>query len=161
MVSDWVCFLTALVPWVYAWAYPGRTSEGLVDLFLLPNVVGCLVFTDAVSRFGLRNCVRVGSVAMSAGCWLRCRFGAMIPPLGPRHQRCRPCPDNLSKTRGDDGGNGGAGRVDRRSLLPPYLAMALGTTLVGLSQPFFQCIPPSSAQHGSHRGRGPRAAQWC
>ncbi len=40
MVSDWVCFLMALVLRAYARAYPGRTSEGLIDLFLATNVVG-------------------------------------------------------------------------------------------------------------------------
>jgi hypothetical protein len=144
-VSNWVCFLTTLVSRTYTRAYPGQKSEGLIDLFLATNVVGCLVFTDAVSRFGLRNCVRVGLVAMTAGCWLRCGFGAVILPLGPRHQQHRPRPNNLSMMRGNDGGNGGAGPEDHHSLLLPYPAMALGTVLVGLSQPFFQCTPPSSA----------------
>ncbi len=93
MVSNWVCFLTASVPRAYARVYPGQMSEGLIDLFLALNVVGCLVFTNAMSRFGLRNCVRVGLVAMTAGCWLRCGFRAMILPLGPRSQRRCPCPD--------------------------------------------------------------------
>ncbi len=68
MVSGWVCFLTASVLRAYARAYPGRTTEGLIDLFLATNVIGCLVFTIAVSRFGLRNCVRVRLVVMTAGC---------------------------------------------------------------------------------------------
>jgi hypothetical protein len=140
MVSDWVCFLMVFVLQAYTWAYPGRTSKGLIELFLAMNIVICLVFTDPVSRFGLRNCVRVGSVPMTAGCWLRCRFGAMIPPLGLRHQRRRPCPNDLSTTRRDNGGS--AGPVDRRGLLPPYPVMAHGTAPVGLSQPFFQCTPP-------------------
>jgi hypothetical protein len=142
MVSNWVCFLMAPVPWAYAWAYPVQTSKGLIDLFLVMNIVGCLVVTNAMSRFGLRNCVRVRLVAMTARCWLRCGFGMMIPPLGPRRQRRSPCPDDPSRTCGDDGGNGGVGLEDCRSLLPPYPVMALGTALMGLSQPFFQCTPP-------------------
>ncbi len=137
--------MKVLVPWAYAQAYPGGMSEGLIDLFLATNVVSCLVFTDTVSRFGLRNCIRVGLVAMTVGCWLRCRFGAMIPPLGPRRQWRRPRPNGPSTMRGDDGGNrgdGGAGPADRRGLLPPYPATALRTALVGLSQPFFKCTPP-------------------
>jgi hypothetical protein len=142
MVSNWVCFSKVLVPRAYAWVYPGRMSKGLVDLFLVTNVVSCLIFTNAVSRFGLMNCVRVGLVTMTAGCWLRCGFGVMIPPLGPcRRWRC-PHPNNPTTMRGDDWGNGGAGLADCRGLFPPYPAMALGTTLVGLSQPFFQCTPP-------------------
>ena len=78
--------MMALVPRAYARAYPGQKSKGLIDLFLTTNVVGCLVFTNAVSRFGLRNCVRVRSVAMTTGCWLRCGFRVMILPLGLRHQ---------------------------------------------------------------------------
>jgi hypothetical protein len=41
MVPDWVYFLTASVLWAYAWAYLGQMSEGLTDLFLETNVVGC------------------------------------------------------------------------------------------------------------------------
>ncbi len=134
--------MTVLVPRAYVWAYPGRTSKGLIDLFLATNVVGCLVVTDAVSRFGLRNCVRVGLVAMTVGCWPRCGFRAMIPPLGTHHQRRRPRLNDPSTTRRDNGGSGGTGPADLRGLLLPYPMMALRTVLMGLSQPFFQCTPP-------------------
>ncbi|KAL9188340.1 hypothetical protein ACHAXT_006718 [Thalassiosira profunda] len=55
LVSDWVCFSTASIPDVFEEAYPGKTSEGLIDKFLFMNVASCLAVTDAVARFGLQT----------------------------------------------------------------------------------------------------------
>jgi hypothetical protein len=136
LLSDWVCFSTASVPRSFASAYPGRTSEGLIDLFLLTNVLGCVVVTDAVSRFGLRRCIRAMSALMMVGCWLRAGLGMLTVVcdlLGAR--RIASISSFLDNAVRD---------VDGRPVygLPTYPYMAAGTILVGFAQPFFQCTPP-------------------
>lgn len=136
LLSDWVCFSTASVPRSFASAYPGRTSEGLIDLFLLTNVLGCVVVTDAVSRFGLRRCIRAMSILMMMGCWLRIGMGivpALCDLLGMR--RIASISSFLEDMVRD---------IDGRPVygLPTYPYMATGTILVGFAQPFFQCTPP-------------------
>ncbi|KAL3812046.1 hypothetical protein ACHAXA_010018 [Cyclostephanos tholiformis] len=136
LLSDWVCFSTASVPRSFASVYPGRTSEGLIDLFLLTNVLGCIVVTDAVSRFGLKRCVRAMSVLMMVGCWLRIGLGifpASCDALGIRHHV-------VASSLLDNSIRASDGRPVFG--LPTYPWMAAGTVLVGFAQPFFQCTPP-------------------
>lgn len=131
LISDWVCFSTASIPDVFEEAYPGRTSEGLIDKFLFMNVVSCLAVTDTVARFGLQKCTKASSLLMAAGCWLRSGLGivpVLLEILGIR----------------DDY----ASFMDKQIFgmplfgLPPYPMIVVGTLMVGMAQPFFQCTPP-------------------
>jgi len=131
LISDWVCFSTASIPDVFEAAYPGKTSEGLIDKFLFMNVMSCLCVTDAVSRFGLQKCTKASSLLMTVGCWLRSGLG-IVPVFF-----------DLLGIREDY-----ASFMDTQVFgmrlfgLPPYPVIVIGTLLVGMAQPFFQCTPP-------------------
>jgi len=130
LLSDWICFSTAGIPDVFEEAYPGRTSDGLIDRFLLMNVLSCLAVTDVVARFGLRRCIRTGSALMAAGTWLRSGLGIvpiLFEMLGVR--------EDVVFLDAKVWGYPLFG-------LPPYPVILLGTLLVGAAQPFFQCTPP-------------------
>ena len=131
LISDWVCFSTASIPDVFEDAYPGKSSEGLIDKFLFMNVVSCLMVTDVVARFGLQKCIKASSLLMAIGCWLRSGLG-IVP--------------TIFELVGVE--------EDHREFLetkvfgiplfglPPYPIMLVGTLAVGMAQPFFQCTPP-------------------
>lgn len=131
LMSDWVCFSTASIPDVFEEAYPGKTSEGLIDIFLFMNVLSCLAVTDAVARFGLQKCIKSSSLLMAVGCWLRSGLG-IVPLLF-----------ELLGIREDY-----ASFIDTKVFgvplfgLPPYPVIVVGTLMVGMAQPFFQCTPP-------------------
>jgi len=131
LLSDWVCFSTASIPDVFEEAYPGKTSEGLIDKFLFMNVVSCLMVTDMVAKFGLQRCTKASSLLMSVGCWLRSGLGivpVIFELLGIRDDHA-----SLLETK-----------VFGTPLfgLPPYPIIVAGTLMVGMAQPFFQCTPP-------------------
>lgn len=131
LMSDWVCFSTASIPNVFEEAYPGKTSEGLIDKFLFMNVLSCLLVTDVAARFGLQKCMKASSLLMACGCWLRSGLG-IVPVLF-----------ELLGIREDH-----ASFLDTEVLgvpifgLPPYPIVLIGTLMVGMAQPFFQCTPP-------------------
>mmetsp|Transcript_9796 Transcript_9796/g.20724 ORF Transcript_9796/g.20724 Transcript_9796/m.20724 type:complete len:655 (-) Transcript_9796:256-2220(-) len=131
LISDWVCFSTASIPDVFEAAYPGKTSEGLIDKFLFMNVMSCLCVTDAVARFGLQRCTKASSLLMTLGCWLRSGLG-IVPVFF-----------DLLGIREDY-----ASFMDTQVFgmrlfgLPPYPVIVIGTLLVGMAQPVFQCTPP-------------------
>ena len=108
MLSDWTCFAFVASPDVYEKA-AGHSPEELIDLFLITNVLGCMLVTDVTSRYGLKRVLRAGALTMTIGCLLR----AGMPGS---------------------------------TTLPPYAVVQLGTVLVGLSQPLFQCTPPLLSQ---------------
>ncbi|KAL7531921.1 hypothetical protein ACHAWF_003959, partial [Thalassiosira exigua] len=89
-----------------------KTSEGLILIFLLVNIVGCAACTDIVAKYGLQKCTKWGSLLMAVGCWFRSGLGIF--------------------TLGDD----------QEVNLPSYASVVFGTVLVALAQPFFQCTPP-------------------
>ena len=130
LLSDWICFSTASIPDVFEEAYPGRTSDGLIDKFLLMNVLSCLAVTDVVARFGMQRCIKASSFLMAVGAALRSGLG-IIPILfeifGER--------ENFTF-------------MDTKVFgvplfgLPPYPVILVGTLMVGAAQPFFQCTPP-------------------
>eukprot|EP00571_Detonula_confervacea_P005106 CAMPEP_0172324754 /NCGR_PEP_ID=MMETSP1058-20130122/52178_1 /TAXON_ID=83371 /ORGANISM="Detonula confervacea, Strain CCMP 353" /LENGTH=555 /DNA_ID=CAMNT_0013041119 /DNA_START=67 /DNA_END=1734 /DNA_ORIENTATION=+ len=131
LLSDWVCFSTASIPDVFEGAYPGKTSEGLIDKFLFVNVVSCLCVTDLVTRFGLQKCTKASSLLMAVGCWLRSGLGivtVIFELLGIK----------------DDYNSFLETEVFGMPLfgLPPYPVIMTGTLMVGMAQPFFQCTPP-------------------
>lgn len=130
LLSDWICFSTASVPDIFEEAYPGRTSDGLIDKFLLMNVLSCLMVTDVVARFGLQRCIKASSALMAVGTWLRsglCAVPILFEMLGIR--------ENFTF-------------MDTKVFgvplfgLPPYPVILTGTLMVGAAQPFFQCTPP-------------------
>jgi len=130
LLSDWICFSTASIPDVFEEAYPGRSSDGLIDKFLLINVLSCLAVTDVVARFGLQRCIKASSALMAVGAALRSGLG-IVPILfeifGER--------ENFTF-------------MDTKVFgvplfgLPPYPVILVGTLMVGAAQPFFQCTPP-------------------
>jgi predicted MFS family arabinose efflux permease len=152
LLSDWVCFSTSSIPRAFAHAFPGHTSEGLIDIFLFTNVLSCLIVTDCIAQFGLMKCVKSCSILMMVGCWLRCGLGivpATCDMLGiRRHRHSR---DNSS----DDDMDSMITKLIIKLLeshyhssgeiifgLPNYTILTIGTVLVGFAQPFFQCTPP-------------------
>ncbi|EJK73489.1 hypothetical protein THAOC_04883 [Thalassiosira oceanica] len=144
LISDWVCFSTASIPDVFERAYPGRTSEGLIDKFLFMNVISCLLVTDIVARYGLQRCTKASSLLMAVGCWLRCGFS--IVPVVMEMIGVREIVEEDYVGLDYSEKNPAFGR--RRLLehpdfgLPPYPVLVIGTLMVGMAQPFFQCTPP-------------------
>jgi len=133
LISDWVCFSTASIPDIFELAYPGRTSEGIIDKFLLMNVVSCLCVTDTVNKYNLQKCTKISSLVMCIGCWLRSGFGivtVLFDIFGMREEYKHSI---LSIEL-----------IDGVPLfgLPPFPILVIGTLMVGAAQPFFQCTPP-------------------
>lgn len=131
LISDWVCFSTASIPTTFEQAYPEKTSEGLIDKFLFMNVLSCLIVTDTVARFGLETCTKASALLMALGCWLRSGLGivpVVFELLGIRE-------DYASLIETEVFGVNIFG-------LPPYPIVVVGTLMVGMAQPFFQCTPP-------------------
>jgi len=81
MLSDWACFAFVGSPDVYERA-AGHSPEELIDLFLVTNVIGCMMVTDITSRFGLKNVLRASATLMTLGCLLRAGFpgSTALPP---------------------------------------------------------------------------------
>ena len=114
LLSDWICFSVAAVPDVFESVYGAQiTAPSLIDLFLITNVIASFLVTDVVARFGLQRAIQGSAVMMMIGCWLRAGL-EFLPFVGS--------PDTNS--------------------LVSYPLVVVGTILVGMSQPFFQCTPP-------------------
>jgi MFS family permease len=113
LLSDWICFSVAALPETFESVYTPHTAASLIDLFLFTNVVSCFFVTDVVARIGLQRAIQGSALLMTLGCWFRSGF-SFLPFVG--------LPDTNS--------------------LVPYQLLVLGTVLVGISQPFFQCTPP-------------------
>lgn len=131
LMSDWVCFSTASIPDVFEEAYQGKTAEGIIDKFLLMNVVSCLMVTDTVAKHGMQKCTKASSLLMAIGCWLRSGLGivpVIFDLLGIRE-------DHADFLKTEVLGHPLFG-------LPPYPILVAGTLMVGMAQPFFQCTPP-------------------
>lgn len=116
LISDWVCFSTCAVPaeWMLV---EGHESSQLVDIFLFSNVLSCFLFTDITARFGLRRVIIFAGWLMATGCILRSGvpfWDFMGPPEG----------------------------MGAMGIMPEYIDEVVGTILVGVAQPFFQCSPP-------------------
>lgn len=112
-------------------SYVGKTSEGLIDIFLFMNVLSCLMVTDAVARFGLQKCTKASSLLMAVGCWLRSGLGivtVVCEVLGIRERFSSFLNTEIFGTP--------------LFGLPPYPVVVIGTLMVGMAQPFFQCTPP-------------------
>ncbi|KAL7550138.1 hypothetical protein ACHAWF_013383 [Thalassiosira exigua] len=95
------------------------------------NVLSCLAVTDAVARFGLQKCTKASSLIMAIGCWLRSGLGivpSIFELMGIRQ-------DYVSFLETELFGVPLFG-------LPPYPVLVVGTLMVGMAQPFFQCTPP-------------------
>ena len=132
LISDWVCFSTASIPDVFESAYEGRTSEGVIDKFLFMNVISCLAVTDIVAKYGLQKCTKFSSLLMTIGCWFRSGLGivtVIFEMLGISDKYSSFLEIEL---------------VDGVPLfgLPPFPILVIGTLMVGMAQPFFQCTPP-------------------
>lgn len=114
LLSDWVCFATAAVPneWQFV---EGHEASELVDIFLFANVASCFFYTDVAAFFGLQKVIFAAASLMAAGCWLR--SGVPLPNIWQSM-------DELART------------------MPGYNQQIVGTVLVGIAQPFFQCSPP-------------------
>jgi len=123
LLSDWVCFSTASNPNAFELSY-GVTSANLITKFLFMNVISCFCVTDIVARFGLRRCIRISSLLMTLGCWLRSGL-AIIPLI----------------FHGLLGWNDLA-LPEKYFGLVSYPIFVIGTLMVGAAQPFFQCTPP-------------------
>jgi len=119
LLSDWVCFATSAVPneWMML---EGHDASELIDIFLFANVLSCFLYTDITAFFGLRKAICFASGLMAAGALLRSGIPFSVDALGGLY----------------------AG-VDA---MPAYLTIVVGTILVGVSQPFFQCAPPLLSQ---------------
>jgi len=113
LISDLVCFSTVAVPDTWA-LVEGHAASQLIDIFLFSNVVSCFLYTDIAAAFGLRRVLTFAAFLMAVGCWLRCGSPTFDMPT----------------PAGVEGG------------LPGYSAEVIGTILVGLAQPYFQCAPP-------------------
>jgi sugar phosphate permease len=104
----------AAVPDVFESVYGAQiTAPSLIDLFLITNVVSSFIVTDVVAKIGLQRAIQGSAVLMMIGCWLRSGLD-FLPFIG--------LPDTNS--------------------LVSYPLVVVGTILVGISQPFFQCTPP-------------------
>ena len=119
LLSDWACFAAVggTKTWVNAFH---KSPEDLIDIFLFSNVLSCFLYTDLTRRFGLKNVITVASGLMAAGCALRSGVHPMnllaVNPL-----------------------------VDFNTWdwkLPGYDSEIIGTIMIGVAQPFFQCAPP-------------------
>jgi Major Facilitator Superfamily len=113
LLSDWICFSVAAVPDTFLNNYPTHTAASLIDLFLFTNVLACFTVTDIVARIGLQRAIQGSAILMTMGCWFRSGFD-FLPFVGS--------PDTNS--------------------LVSYPLVVVGTVLVGMAQPFFQCTPP-------------------
>ena len=114
LLSDWICFSVAAVPDVFEGVYGAQiTAPSLIDLFLITNVISSFIVTDIVDKIGLQRAIQGSAVLMMIGCWLRAGL-EFLPFVG--------LPDTNS--------------------LVSYPLVVVGTILVGISQPFFQCTPP-------------------
>jgi len=123
LLSDWVCFSTASNPEAFEEFY-GVTSASLITKFLIMNVISCFCVTDIVAKFGLRRCIRISSILMTLGCWLRSGL-AIIPMVFH---------DLL--------GWNNLALPEKYFGLVSYPIFVTGTLMVGAAQPFFQCTPP-------------------
>jgi predicted MFS family arabinose efflux permease len=113
LLSDWICFSVAALPETFESVYTPHTAASLIDLFLFTNVLSCFLVTDVVARIGLQRAIQGSAVLMTLGCWFRSGF-SFLPFVGLPHTNS----------------------------LVSYPLVVLGTVLVGMSQPFFQCTPP-------------------
>jgi len=113
LISDLVCFSTVAVPDTWA-LVEGHAASQLIDIFLLSNVLSCFLYTDIAATFGLRRVLTFAAFLMAAGCGLR----SSAPTF------------DMPTPAGVEVG------------LPGYSAEVIGTILVGLAQPYFQCAPP-------------------
>lgn len=114
LLSDWICFSVAAVPDVFESIYGMQISApSLIDIFLITNVISSFLVTDVVAKIGLQRAIQASAVLMTIGCWLRSGFD-FVPFIG----------------------------TPNTSVLVTYPFVVLGTILVGISQPFFQCTPP-------------------
>jgi predicted MFS family arabinose efflux permease len=113
LLSDWICFSVAALPETFESVYTPHTAASLIDLFLFTNVVSCFFVTDVVARIGLQRAIQGSAILMTMGCWFRSGF-SFLPFVGLPHTNS----------------------------LVSYPLVVLGTVLVGMSQPFFQCTPP-------------------
>ena len=119
LLSDWACFASVggTKTWVNAFH---ENPEELIDTFLFANVLSCFCYTDLTRRFGLKNVITVAAGLMAVGCSLRSGLHPMnllaINPL-------------VAFNTWDWS-------------LPDYSTEIVGTILIGIAQPFFQCAPP-------------------
>lgn len=137
LISDWVCFSTASIPDIFELAYPNHTNlgEGIIDKFLVMNVLSCLFVTDIVSKYGLQSCTKYSSLVMTVGCWLRSGLGIVTVILFDVCKLNREEYEYITKYELIDGYGPMFG-------LPSFPILVIGTLMVGMAQPFFQCTPP-------------------
>lgn len=115
LLSDWVCFSVAAAPTTFESNF-GHSAASIIDVFLFTNVATSFLVTDIVSKFGLQRAIQGAALFMTAGCWIRSGFGFL-----PTFQ---------------------SAGVETGNVLVDYPWIVVGTVLVGIAQPFFQCTPP-------------------
>jgi len=128
LLSDWICFSTAASPETFETSY-GHSSASLIDIFLFMNVASCFCVTDVVEKYGLQRCIKMASLLMALGAWLRSGLGII-----------RTITDFL-------GVESGVVMESPVFGLVSYPMFVAGTLMVGAAQPFFQCTPPLLSAH--------------
>ena len=117
LLSDWVCFSVAAAPATFESNF-GHSASGIIDIFLFTNVATSFLVTDIVSKIGLQRAIQGAALFMTTGCWIRSGFGFV---------------QNSSFSNNV---------VESGNILVDYPWIVVGTVLVGIAQPFFQCTPP-------------------
>ena len=133
LLSDWVCFSVAAAPSTFEESFPGHSASSIIDIFLFTNVASSFLVTDLVAKYGLQRMIQGAAALMTLGCWFRSGFGFV--------------PTFLNDFWGTHTGTGVGGFLASiigggASPLVDYNFVVIGTVMVGIAQPFFQCTPP-------------------
>jgi len=118
LLSDLICFSVSAAPSTFEQVYDGHSAASVIDIFLYTNVIGCCLVSEVVQRFGLGMTIKLASALMTFGCFFRSGLSFLTPFVG------------MTSWSGE-------------GMLAPYWSVVIGTVMVGLAQPFFQCTPPA------------------
>jgi hypothetical protein len=116
LLSDLICFSVSAAPSTFENVYTGHSAASVIDIFLYTNVLSCCLVSDIVQRFGLGTTIKAASALMTLGCFFRSGLSFLLPFMT---------------------------HIPADERLVPYWSIVMGTVMVGLAQPFFQCTPPA------------------